>query len=367
MPHPLRLGVVGANPSVGWASRSHLPAVLALPEYELVAVCTTKRESAQAAAQKYGARRFYWSYRDLVADPDVDVVDVCVRVPYHFEIVMAALEAGKHVYCEWPLAATLPQAVKMAELSASKGLHTMVGLQARGAPSIGYLRQLIGEGWIGRVHAATLTQLSSGLFQERAPESAWRAERANGAHTLSISAGHAIDAFCWCLGPLVEVAGIVDTLAPEWRLQGGGTVRVTAPDYVTLTGRLGSGAVATVTVGSVPWHAAGFRMEVFGTAGTLVATGLANQVQAMGVRLQGARHDEPRLVDLEVPAEHRWVPDDVPGGTPVNVAQMLRRFAQGIQSGTHPEPTFADAVRNHRLLDAIVRASVSGTAVKVQG
>jgi predicted dehydrogenase len=366
MAEPLRLGVVGANPNIGWASRTHLPALLALPEFELAAVCTTKRESAEASAEKYDAKRSYWNHRDLVTDPEVEVVDVCVRVPYHHEIVMAALEAGKHVYCEWPLAATVAQAVEMADLASQRGLHTMVGLQARGAPSINRMRQLIADGWIGRVHSATMTQLTPGLLQERTPDAVWRGERTNGAHTLSIAAGHAIDAFCWCVGPFVDVAGIVDTLAPEWPLQGGSTIRVTAPDYVTLTGRLESGAVATVTVGSVPWHAAGFRMEVFGTEGTLVATGGSNQVQAVGVRLQGARRDDKELVDIEIPAELRWAPAEVPSGTPVNVAQMMRRFAEGIRDGAHPEPTFADAVRNHRLLDAIVRASVSGTTVKVQ-
>src|SRR5713226_4774814 len=127
MAEPLRLGVVGANPNVAWASRTHLPALLALPEFELAAVCTTQRESAEAAAAKYEARHAYWNYRDLVADPEVDVVDVCVRVPYHHEIVMAALEAGKHVYCEWPLGANVAQAVEIAELAAKRRVHTMVG------------------------------------------------------------------------------------------------------------------------------------------------------------------------------------------------------------------------------------------------
>src|SRR5207245_458456 len=148
---PLHLGVVGANPNVGWASRTHLPALLNLPEYDLTAVCTTKRESAEASAQKYEAHKANWSYRDLVADPEIDVVDVCVKVPYHHEIVMAALEAGKHVYCEWPLGATVQQAHQMAELADKRGLRAMVGLQARGAPSIIHLRKLIADGWIGDV------------------------------------------------------------------------------------------------------------------------------------------------------------------------------------------------------------------------
>src|SRR5438270_3878197 len=83
MADQLRLGVVGANPNVGWASRTHMPAIISLPEYDLTAVCTTKQESAEASKQKYEAERAYSNFRDLVADPDIDVVDVCVRVPYH--------------------------------------------------------------------------------------------------------------------------------------------------------------------------------------------------------------------------------------------------------------------------------------------
>ena len=167
MAERLKLGVVGANPKVGWASRTHMPALLALPEFELVAVCTSKRESAEASAEKYEASHAYWSHRDLVADPAVEAVDVAVKVPFHHEIVMAALEAGKHVYCEWPLGATVAQAVEMADLAQRKGLHTMVGLQSRGAPSIIHLRQLIADGWVGRVLSATMTQFQPGLLQAR--------------------------------------------------------------------------------------------------------------------------------------------------------------------------------------------------------
>ena len=177
--------------------------------------------------------------------------------------------------------------------------------------------------------------------------------------------GHALDAFCWCLSPFVDVSANVDTLAPEWQLEGGGAIAVTAPDYVALTGRLAGGAAASVTVASTPWHGSGFRMEVYGTEGTLVASA-SGQAQAMGWRLQGARHDDKELHDLEVPADLRWTPSEVPAGTPVNVAQMMRRFAEGIRTGSDVPPTFAEALANHRLLDAIERSSATRCAVEVQ-
>ncbi|MBM2811661.1 MAG: Gfo/Idh/MocA family oxidoreductase [Chloroflexi bacterium] len=363
MAERLRLGVVGANPDIGWASRTHMPALLALPEFDLAAVCTTRQESATASAAKYEADRAYWDYRDLVADPEIDVVDVCVRVPFHHEIVMAALRAGKHVYCEWPLAATVSQATEMADLAETQGLHVMVGLQAHASPSVMHVRNLIADGWIGRVLSATMTFYSSGLLQERAPEAVWRGDRRNGANTMTISAGHAIDALCWCVGRLVDVSGIVDTLAPEWPLQAGGSVKVSAPDHISLTGRVEGGGVATVVVASIPWHGSAFRLEIYGTEGTLVASG--QQAQSIALRLQGARAGDQKLVDLEVAPELRWVPEEVPDGTPLNVAQMMRRFADGIREGTNPGPSFADAVRNHKLLDAIERASATGARVAV--
>jgi len=364
MADQLRLGVVGASPGATWAARTHMPALVTLPEFQLAAVCTTRQESAEAAAREYEADKAYWDYHDLVADPNVDVVDVCVRVPFHHEITMAALEAGKHVYCEWPLGATTAQAEEMASAAEKRGLHTMVGLQARAAPSVMYLRQLIQDGYVGRVVVANMMQINGGLFADLEPSRAWRVDREKGAHTLSISTGHSLDGFLWCVGQLTELSGIVDTLAPEIGVKGEGMVQVTSPDHVIVTGRLEDGGLATVEIGSVPYHGAGFRMEIYGTEGTIVATA-PNQLQATGVKLQGAKKGEEKLSDLQVPAELRWTPTEVPNGTPVNLAQMMRRFAEGIQKGTNPGPTFAEAVRNHRLLDAIVESSETGRRVQV--
>jgi predicted dehydrogenase len=341
-----------------------MPALMALPEYDIAAVCTTKPETAEASKQKYEAGKAYTDFRKLVADPDIDVVAVCVRVPYHHEIVMAALDAGKHVYCEWPLAATVQQATEMAELAEKRGVHTMVGLQARGAPSIIHLRQRIADGWIGEIVSASLTQIGSGLLEERDPDGVWRGVKTNGANTMTIAFGHAIDAFCWCVGNFADVSGIVDTRAPEWLLKGGEKMKVTSPDHVSLTGRLENGAVATATVAVVPWHAPGMRMEIYGTEGTIVAT--ANTMQATGVKLRGGRRNDKELSDIEIPTSLRWIPDEVPQGTPVNVAQMMRRFAEGIRDGSPQQPTFADAVRNHKLLDAIERSSTTKQVVAIE-
>ena len=153
----IALGIVGASASYGWGMRAHLPAFLALPEYDLAAVCTTRQETAEESAKAYGARKCYWDFRDMVADPEIEVVDVCVRAPAHYEVAMAALEAGKHVFCEWPLGANSAQADEMASLAEAKGVRTMVGLQSRYAPSFQRFRQLVQEGYLGRLISANMT------------------------------------------------------------------------------------------------------------------------------------------------------------------------------------------------------------------
>ena len=360
---PLRLGIVGANPTMGWAPRTHLPAIVGLPEIELTAVCTTKEASAKESAEKFDARKAYSNYKDLVADPDVEIVDVCVRVPYHYDIVMAAIEAGKDVYCEWPLAATVKQAEDIVNLAEKKGVRTMVGLQSRGSPSLLHLHNLIASGWIGKIVSVNMTHLGGGLLSPRGADATWRGDKTNGANTMTIAGGHSIDAVQWVVEPFTEVAALVDTLAPEWPMADGGTFKATAPDHVAFTARLANGGIANVQVASLPHHASGYRMEVYGTEGTLVAT--AGQAQTLPVKIRGGQASDKELHDIEVPAALRYVPSSVPDGTPVNFGQMLSRFAESIRDKKTVTPTFADALANHRLLDAIERSSQTHAAVKV--
>ena len=128
----LRVGIVGASADgQGWAPISHFPALRTLPGFEIAAICTAHADTAAAAAKVYGVKRAFHDYPTMVQEPDIDLVSVVVRVPNHHQVVMAALNAGKHVYCEWPLGANLAEAEEMAALARSKGVRAMVGLQAR--------------------------------------------------------------------------------------------------------------------------------------------------------------------------------------------------------------------------------------------
>jgi predicted dehydrogenase len=106
MAHKIRLGFVGANVRSTWASQSHFPALLASPDVELTAVCTTRPESAEEAREAFGAKLAFHDVRAMVASPAIDAVAVVVRVPSHYEPTRAAIDAGKPVYTEWPLGRT---------------------------------------------------------------------------------------------------------------------------------------------------------------------------------------------------------------------------------------------------------------------
>ncbi|MFE4960279.1 Gfo/Idh/MocA family oxidoreductase [Streptomyces sp. NPDC056653] len=147
-PHqgPIRVGVVGLRASGGWAAAAHVPALAGLDGYELRALSASSAESARVAAEKYAVALSLGSAEELARSEEVDLVVVTVRVPEHLELIRPALEVGKTVFSEWPLGADLGQAKEMADLAHRRGLLTAVGLQARSAPPLRYLQDLVAEG-----------------------------------------------------------------------------------------------------------------------------------------------------------------------------------------------------------------------------
>ena len=355
----LRIGLIGANVSYGWAPRAHLPALLALPDLELAAVCTAHQETASESAERFGVPMAFDDHREMLRQADIDVVGVSVRVPLHHRLTMDALEAGKHVYTEWPLGANVQKAEEMADFARQKKVRTMVGLQGRCSPAFLRLKELVDEGYAGEVLSCHMATFGSGLLS-RTSDRTWQRDATLGATTLTIAFGHAIDALCMCLGEFKEVSATVRTLAPQWHESDTGRmVDVTAPDNVMVTGTLDSGAVVSATVSSVPWNGSGYRLEVYGREGTLVLTA-QGPVQAEGGLLMGGRSGESGLEEIPIPQHLRWVPESVPPGPAFDVAQMWSRFADGIRDDVKVEPDFDAAVERHRLLEAIQRASDTG-------
>ncbi len=364
MTKPLRLGLVGADATGrGWGPVAHIPAVGGIEQVELVALCTSRPESAAAAGDAYGIDRVYHDVREMAVQLDIDIVSVVVRVPHHHEVVMAALEAGKHVFCEWPLGANLGEAQEMAVLARAKGVVTAVGLQGRHDPSLTYIKELHDEGWLGDIVSVNVSLLAGGAGKSDS-RAAWMGNADNGANFVTIAAGHTIDYVAYCVGPMAEVSASVATQVPQWQLgDTGETIDVDAPDTVLLNGTLAGGGLLSFHAASVPFNGSNWRVEIYGTKGTIVAaTPVLPQISP--ITLKGAQGDEPLSV-LPTPQRLIVAPAAVPDGPARNVAGGYIRMAEAITKGNRFDPDFDHARGLHELLDALQHSSDVGRAVKL--
>jgi predicted dehydrogenase len=361
MANKVRLGLIGASVSGTWSSRSHLPAVRASGDVELIAVCTTKAASAEAARQAYGARLAFDDYRRMVASPEIDAVAVVVRVPSHYEPTKAALEAGKHVYCEWPLGRTTAEAEELARLAKAKGLATAIGLQARANSAILHMKELLASGYVGDVLAVNVSLMREGVLT-RPSHRTWQRDAELGANTLTIANGHTIDAMRFVVGDFADLSAVVSTQAKQWLDTGSNTLLdVTSPDNILVSGRLANGAVAAVHIAAIPYAGSGYRMEIYGRDGTLTVTG-EDSPQLGEVVLRGAQKGNA-LAPIAVPRRLTVTTPETPSGEPTNVGQMYAMFARAIGGETGSLPNFDTAVELHHLVDGIKQASDTGKVV----
>src|SRR6059058_1216850 len=203
----LGVGIVGVSPVRGWAANAHIPALRALPNYKIRALSGHSAESARAAGEVFGVRAVFSDHKQLVTQPNIDVVAVTVKVPHHRELVSAALAAGKDVYCEWPLGRDLDEARAMAALAAEQGVRTLVGLQARQAPAIKFVQELLSDGYVGEVLSTTMVGLSTPGDVVVQPN-AYMLDKANGANALTIAVGHSLDILNYVLGEFAEMSAV---------------------------------------------------------------------------------------------------------------------------------------------------------------
>jgi predicted dehydrogenase len=362
----LRVGIIGVSPSRGWAATAHIPALRALPNYEIRAISARNPETARAAGQVFGVTSVFSNHEDLVSQADIDVVAVTVKAPHHRELVSAAIAAGKAVYCEWPLGRDLDDARAIAALAAGKGARTVVGLQARQAPAIEFVQELISDGYVGEVLSTTMVGLSV-LGDVLGRPNAYMLDKKNGANVLTIAVGHSLDILNYVLGEFAELSAVSDLRRPLITIEETGEQIVkTSPDQIAVIGTLASGATASVHIREAVAGGTGFLWEINGTAGTLRITAEAALPEIYPLTVAGAQgRNEPALLAVPVALTQKWPALTRLEGAPAfNVGRAYAAFAADIDNGTHTAPDFADAVRRHEVIDAIERSAASGQRVK---
>src|SRR5436189_4292063 len=268
----LGVGIIGVSPHRGWAATAHIPALRALPNYEIRALSAHRAEAARTLGEVFGVSAVFSDHEQMVTQPDIDLLAVTVKAPRHRELVDAALAAGKAVYCEWPLGRDLDDARAMAALAAEQGVRTVVGLQGRQAPAIGFVRELLSDGYVGEVLSTTMVGVSvagGGVVQANA----YMLDKTNGANALSVDVGHSLDTLNYVLGEFADLSAVSDLRRPLITIEETGEQIVKrAADQIAVIGTLQSGATASVHVREAVAGGTGFLSEINGTDGTLRIT-----------------------------------------------------------------------------------------------
>lgn len=355
----LRVGLIGADTHASWAGASHVPALKSQPRLTLSAVATRREESAKAAAEAFGAERWYADPYELIRDDTIDIVAIAVKVPAHRDLVLAALKAGKAVYSEAPLGANLAETKEMA--SAAGSLPTAIGLQGRHNPSVRRAAEIIASGKLGRLLSARVHATTFGFGPQTPSAYDYFNKAASGASFLTITTGHVLDVIEAVLGNITEVDARTELLWPEIEVvDTGETSTREIVDHVDLIAKTASGAPVSVQVlANVPAEDANFTFEIRGSAGWLKLTGnhLAG-VQVGDLTLSASvpfeAPDAPVASGVGPTAAAFWA------GAAINVGEVYACLARDLADGTRTTPGFDHALHNSRLVAAVERAARTG-------
>jgi predicted dehydrogenase len=348
----IRIGIVGANSTASWAKVSHIPAIQSLQGVKLAAVATRSEQSAREAADAFGADHWFSDPFAMIRDNRIDLVTVAVNVHAHRDLVLAALEAGKAVYCEAPLARSVAETDELAR--AVRSNHTAIGLQGRHNPTVRRAAELVSSGRIGRPLNARIVAQTLAHGPEMPIQYDYCNKLSSGANHLTIVGGHTLDLVEAVLAPISEVDARTETRWPKVKLEETGAESVReVPDWVGVLGKTRSGAVFTADIeAGVQPEKVRFSFEVRGSEGWLSLT----STHPYGVQAG----------DLTLTSNVAFAPPEkavASGGfvgAAINVGELYAHLVRDMHAGVHTTPGFEHAVHNARLIEAVRRAAERG-------
>jgi predicted dehydrogenase len=337
-------------------------------EPALKVVCGRNPAEVEKAAATLGWEEAATSWQEVVARKDIDVVDICTPGDAHVPIAVAAAEAKKVVFCEKPLANTLPEAQKMLDAVTRAGVLHMLCHNYRRVPAVTLAKQLIDEGRIGTIRHFRGLYLQDWIVDPEFPR-VWRLEKAKaGSGALGDIASHSLDLARHLVGEIAEVTGLMKTFVTERPVPGAkpGATRKTAPvdvdDAALALLRFASGAIGTVE-GSrfAPGRKNYNRLEINGSKGSL-AWDLERLNELELYIEEGPQSGFRRVIatDAKHPYISGWWPPGHIIGYEHSFTHTVHDLVQAIAAQTLPEPNFEDGVKNQRVLDAVERSSASG-------
>jgi predicted dehydrogenase len=306
----IRVAVVGTG---RWAQVAHIPGWLRDPRAEVVALADVNEAALAAAASSFSVPRTAVDYRELLDDPDIDVVDVVTGNRPHFQISWDALSAGKHVLCEKPVHMDYRKTREAARLAAERGLRTKLGFTFRYAPAVQYAKELIDSGFVGEPYIFNGYEQNSQWIDPATPLRQYNADADPAEIAVSSIEGYGapiIDIMHWWLGrPLTAVVGAMRNFVPERVIRDTGQMtRANIDDGDMWIAEFGSGVLASVqssyvTVGNYP----GIEARIYGSEGAVIV----RLVDEFGIcqTIKTARKDAVEFTETQIP--ERFFP---PGG-----------------------------------------------------
>ncbi|MFQ5617030.1 MAG: Gfo/Idh/MocA family protein [Anaerolineales bacterium] len=375
-----RLGI--AMIGYGGIGRVHVMAYRAIPFHyglpadsiRIAGVATRRPETAQKAAAEIGCEVWTADYRQLLARDDVDLIDCCVPNHLHEEIILAAAEAGKHIYCEKPLAMNVAEGQRMVEAVEKAGVKTQMTFNFRFFPAVTRARQLIEAGFLGRVFSFRGRYYRSSYIDYEKPLS-WRLRRQiSGGGALFDLGSHVLDLIYYLLGGFGSVQATLETLIKERPIAAGATEKgaVDVDDIALMHIRMADGSLGLVEISRLGTGATNeLQIEIFGDRGAIRFS--ANDpswlevydVRDAGQPLGGMRGF--RKLETVQRYEGQKAPDwSMPPTFTRTHAECQYQFLKAIQDDSDPAPTLAGGLRVQEAMEAAVRSSAEGRWVTVE-
>ncbi|GGR06207.1 Gfo/Idh/MocA family protein [Deinococcus ruber] len=351
----LGVGVIGAH---AWAEKAHLPGYHAYDRADLVAICDTVPERAQAMADMFGIRKVYTDAADLIADPEVQMVDVCTPTDTHLPLSLAAIAAGKHVISEKPLAHSTEDAFHAAHAAEQMGVRTKLGFTFRYSPAIRQIKRWIDDGTLGEIFHVHGLEQNSQFLDPLYPLRQVPAGRAFDQMIPSSIVGygsHLLDLVRWCAGEYKSVIGSLHNYVPERLVRGyEGMQRIKVDDGTVALAEFASGAqgilqTSYIAIGNYP----GVELRVYGSKGAAVA----RLVEENGIAetLHFATPDAVEFRKIELPESA------YPPGTTLHTPwpelyyrNLIRHWVDEILDDAPGECTFYDGAKSQEVVNAIV-------------
>jgi predicted dehydrogenase len=383
MSAPLRVamignGFMGAAHSQGWRVA---PRFFDLPQQPQMAVIVGRDAEKNARlAQTWGWAEASTDFAAVISRDDIDIVDIVTPGDTHCDMAIAALEAGKHVLCEKPLANTAEEARRMAdaaEAAAARGVRSMVGFTYRRVPAAAFARELVQRGAVGEIRQVRGQYLQDWLSDAESPAS-WRLDKSKaGSGALGDIGAHAIDLAQHITGQrLTDVSGVLRTFVTErpvlgerQGLSGAATserMAVTVDDYAAFNAQLDGGSAGLFEASRFAMgRKNALRIEVAGDKGAILFDlEDMNALQYYDATAPGTEQGFKRILVTE--AEHPYLSAWWPAGHMLGYehafSHQVKDFVEAVHGGVDPSPSFADGYQVQRVLDAVERSSASGSA-----